>query len=82
MRCLGRALVVGLLVCVGAARSEDRTSSAPAPQPADAGSAGPPLSAEDLELLKEIPLLERLELLRNLELFESEDAGPPKEPKG
>ena len=82
MRCLGRALVVGLLVCVAAARSEDRKRTPPAPQPPDAGSPRPPLSVEDLELLKELPLLERLDLLRNLELFEPEDAGPAKEPKG
>jgi hypothetical protein len=74
----GGSLVMALLFAAGA-RAQERPKPAPAPQQGDGGAGGHPLSVEDLELLKELPLLERMELLRNLDHFEPEDAGPPKE---
>ena len=58
------------LVCGSAARAQERDAGPPPPERAEA--APKPLSQEDADLLKDLPLLERLELLRNLDLFEDE----------
>jgi hypothetical protein len=58
------------LACGSAARAQERDAG---PGPPQRGETAPkPLSKEDEDLLKELPLLERLELLRNLELFEAD----------
>ena len=72
---LRHAWIIAGLLCAAPAGGQERSGPVPAP-PAERPDAGPALSAEDAELVKDLAVLERMELLKNLELFED-----PKEPE-